>query len=160
MVHPDRSLPTHFDASINGFLLPTQYFKRRRPMIRKSRFVIAVPNLAASAQFYQDVLGFTVEDIGDSGWRFFIKDHCCIMAGHCPDAIPPEQTGDHAYFAYLLVDDIDTYFQTVKQNGATILKPLCNEPWGMREFAICTLDGHRMMFGCDIDIDHSHINAS
>jgi hypothetical protein len=30
---------------------------------------------------------------------------------------------------------------------ADIIKPLRDEPWGMREFGIRTVDGHRMMFG-------------
>ncbi len=113
--------------------------------------MLAVPNLEASAHFYRDVLGFEIEAIGDPGWRFFVKDNCCIMAGECPDAIPPQELGDHSYFAYLIVDRIETYFNTVKQNGAAILKELRDEPWGMREFAIRTSDGHRIMFGYPTD---------
>jgi hypothetical protein len=33
------------------------------------------------------------------------------------------------------------------QPEMTIVKPLRIEPWGMREFGIRTIDGHRMMFG-------------
>ena len=29
------------------------------------------------------------------------------MAGHCPDSIPARDLGDHSYFAYLVVDDVD-----------------------------------------------------
>ena len=31
------------------------------------------------------------------------------------------------------------------------MKQLTDEPWGMREFGIKTIDGHRMMFGEDLD---------
>ena len=116
-------------------------------MIAKARFVLAVPDLKASAAFYRDVLGFEVKEMGDPGWRLFVKDACLIMAGECPDAMPPGELGDHSYFAYLTVDGIDGYFEQVKGRGARILKPLRDEPWGMREFSVRTVDGHRIMFG-------------
>ena len=120
-------------------------------MIMKTRYVIAVPALGKSAAFYRDVLGFTIHEIGDPGWRFFVKDACCIMAGECPDAMPATELGDHSYFAYIDVDDIDAYFDAVKEAGAEILKEPRSEPWGMREFAIRTADGHRIMFGQDTE---------
>lgn len=117
------------------------------PAISKTRFVIAVPDLKASAAFYRDVLGFTVHEIGDPGWRFYISGECTIMAGECRDAIPPRQLGDHSYFAYLQKDDIDSYYAAVRAAGAQISKTIRDEPWGMREFGVVTADGHRIMFG-------------
>ena len=35
---------------------------------------------------------------------------------------------------------------SVVATGAKIRKPLRLEPWGMREFAVETIDGHRIMF--------------
>jgi len=96
------------------------------------------------------VLGFKIHEIGDPGWRFFVKDGFCVMAGECPDALPACELGDHSYFAYIVVDDIDAYFEQVSDAGAEILKTVRSEPWGMREFAIRTVDGHRIMFGMDI----------
>ena len=116
-------------------------------MITKTRYVLAVPDLQISLAFYRDVLGFDIVEIGDDGWRFFILDACEIMAGHCPDAIPPADLGDHSYFAYFILDDLDDYHDRVTTAGAQVIKSLRNEPWGMREFAIRTIDGHRIMFG-------------
>ena len=116
-------------------------------MITGTMYVIAVPNLARSAAFYGDVLGFDVRDMGDPGWRMFVKDSCRIMAGECPDAIPPAELGDHSYFGYLVVDSVDDYYQRVCSNGTEIVKALRDEPWGMREFGLRTVDGHRIMIG-------------
>lgn len=113
-------------------------------MIQSSRYVIAVPDLERSARFYRDVLGFEVWDVGDDGWKFFIRDQCFIMAGECRDALPATQLGDHSYFAYLVVDDVDAFHADVLQRGGTILSAPRSEPWGMREFAMQTVDGHRM----------------
>jgi len=115
------------------------------------RHVIAVPNLAASLEFYRDVLGFRIIEIGDPGWRFYELGEAIIMAGECADAIAPGDLGDHSYFAYFEVDAIDDYFAAVKAAGADIIKPLRDEPWSMREFAIRTIDGHRIMFGSEKD---------
>ncbi|MEM9531645.1 MAG: VOC family protein [Pseudomonadota bacterium] len=120
-------------------------------MIQKNMYVIAVPDLAGAAAYYRDVLGFSVRDMGDEGWRMFVRDGCQIMAGHCPDAISPKDLGDHSYFAYIVVDDADKYHAEISGNGAQIIKALKSEPWGMREFGVRTNDGHRMMFGQDLD---------
>ena len=118
--------------------------------VGRTMFVLAVPDLQASAHFYQDSLGFEVHEIGDDGWRMFKRDECRIMAGHCPDAIPPMQLGDHNYFAYIVVDDANSYAQELKEKGVKFVKQIKDEPWGMREFGIRTVDGHRILFGQDI----------
>ena len=103
-----------------------------------------------SGAFYRDVLGFEIREIGDPGWRMFVRDGCRIMAGECPDAIPAQQLGDHSYFGYLVVDDADAYYRHVVSAGGEIIKPLATEPWGMREFVLRTTDGHRLMIGQDV----------
>ena len=116
-------------------------------MIRNPRYVLAVPDLERSARYYREVLGFEVREMGDPGWRFFMRDQCWILAGECPDALPPSELGDHSYFAYLEVDDVDALHAELTAKGATVTKKLRDEPWGMREFGIRTIDGHRIMFG-------------
>jgi predicted enzyme related to lactoylglutathione lyase len=118
---------------------------QQRTMITLTRYVIAVPDLVASAHYYQTVLDFEIHEIGDPGWRIYINGACSILAGHCPDAMPIAQTGDHSYVAYWIRDDVDAYYQTIRDRGATILKPLQDEPWGMRECCLRTIDGHRIM---------------
>lgn len=120
------------------------------PEITRTSYVIAVPDLQRSAAFYRDVLGFTVHAISDPGWLFFRSGACTIMAGECRDAMPASELGDHSYFAYVEVTEIDKFHESVRLAGAQIRKPLRDEPWGMREFAIVTVDGHRIMFGAPI----------
>ncbi len=115
--------------------------------ITRHVYVLAVPDLARSGAFYRDVLGFDVHEMGDAGWRLFVKDECRIMAGQCPDALPAQELGDHSYFAYLVVDDVDGYCAQVLAAGGELIKPLRTETWGMREFGIRTVDGHRVMVG-------------
>lgn len=116
-------------------------------MITSIIYVLAVPDLAISAAFYRDVLGFEIRELGDPGWRMFVKDACRIMAGECRDAMPPRDLGDHSYFGYFIVDDVDEYYERVQAAGCEFVKTLRDESWGMREFGIRTIDGHRIMIG-------------
>jgi uncharacterized glyoxalase superfamily protein PhnB len=115
-------------------------------MIRRCRYVIAVPDLRRSAEYYRDVLRFEVIELSE-GWRIFQRDECTIMAGECRDALSPSALGDHSYFAYLDVDDAEQLYETLTSRGADFIKTIRVEPWGMREFGIRTIDGHRIMFG-------------
>lgn len=119
-------------------------------MLRRPRYVIAVQDLQRSAAFYRDVLGFNVHEVGDPGWRLFTRGDCMIMAGQCPDAMPPGALGDHSYFAYVEADDPDALHAEFAARGAEIIKTPRTEPWGMREFGIRTVDGHRIMFGAAV----------
>lgn len=116
-------------------------------MLEKSRYVIAVPSVARSAAYYRDVLGFEVRWQDVPGWRLFVRDACVIMAGECPDAPPASEIGDHAYVAYVEVSGIDAFHADLVARGVEVIKTLRDEPWGMREFGIRTVDGHRMLFG-------------
>ncbi|AOW12082.1 bleomycin resistance protein [Hydrogenophaga crassostreae] len=120
-------------------------------MIRSNMFVLAVRNLVDSANYYESVLGFTIREVGDGGWRMFERDGCRMMVGHCPDSMPVRDLGDHSYFAYLIVDSADRYYAEIVERGAEVTKPVRSEPWGMREFGIRTIDGHRIMFGENLD---------
>ncbi len=117
-------------------------------MIKQHMYVLAVPNLAFSSAFYRDVLGLTVREMAP-GWLLYVRESCRIMAGECPDAILPRELGDHSYFAYLVVDQVDEYHQRAVAAGAEIVKSLRDEPWGMREFGLRTANGHRIMVGSE-----------
>lgn len=120
------------------------------PKVLRSRFVIAVNDLQKSAAFYRDILGFEIHTIPDPGWLFYKSGECTIWAGQCPCALSPAQLGDHSYFAYLEIDDINLFCESVRAKGAVISKTLRDEPWGMREFGVVTADGHRIMFASSI----------
>ena len=121
--------------------------------ILRTNFVLAVPDLERSAAFYRDVLGFEIREMGDAGWRLYVRDACRIMAGECPDATPVSELGDHSYVAYLVVDDVDALYEDVAAAGADFVKALVTEAWGMREFGVRTIDGHRIMFGQEVMIE-------
>lgn len=110
-------------------------------------FVLAVNDLPASARYFIDVLGFELEWRDDDNWQALRCGGVRIMIGHCPDAPRPADLGDHSYFAYLLVDDVDDFHAELAKRRAIILHAPTNRTWGKREMAIATPEGHRMMIG-------------
>jgi len=116
------------------------------PKFTKTHFVLAVPDLKVSAEFYRTALGFTVREMAP-GWLFFERNDCSIMVGECPDAIPARELGDHSYFGYIVVEGIAELYHSVQAAKAEVIKTLRDEPWGMSEFGVRTVDGHRIMFG-------------
>ena len=69
------------------------------------------------------------------------------MLGRCPDVPEARELGDHSYVAYLHVDDVDEFYSRAIAAGAEVLKAPKDEPWGMRELALRSPDGHRFMLG-------------
>ncbi len=120
---------------------------------RPFAFVLAVPDLKRTAAYFREALGFTIEWPADIGWHLATRGTARIMMGHCPDAMHPRKTGDHNYFGYLHVDDIDGLYAEWKARGAMLPHPPTDKPWGMREFQVDTPDGHRFMVGKELAKD-------
>jgi catechol 2,3-dioxygenase-like lactoylglutathione lyase family enzyme len=110
------------------------------------RYVLAVRSLPKSVDFYKNKLGFTTMWEGE-GWHFLFRDNVKIMIGECADEVPASEIGDHSYFAYLEIENINDFYKECKSNGLQVLSAIENKPWGQREFSIRTIDGHRISFG-------------
>lgn len=145
-MHRNRSIP---DA---GVIPELKGLHEHR--ITDSRCVLAVRDLAASTRYYMDVLGFT-RDFGDSsdGWSFLSRDGFKLMLGHCADAMPAGELGDHSWFVYLIVHDVDGFYKEITSRGADATSTPTSKPWGLREFGIRTPEGHRIVFGEPINTE-------
>lgn len=119
------------------------------PEILAATFVLAVDNLERSRQFYIQKLGFA-EDLSVEGWSFLSRGACTLRLGDCPGIRPMSAVPDHSWFAYLHVRDAGNLYAEIVKNGVEIWHELADKPWGMREFAIVTPDGHRIVFGEDL----------
>lgn len=113
------------------------------------RCSLAVLDLAKSTGYYTSVLGLTI-DFTAPGWTFLSRGSFRVMLGECVDAIPPSQLGDHSYFAYVTLSDASAVFEEYQASGAEFTQPLADKSWGMREFGVRTIDGHRIMFGQEL----------
>lgn len=111
-----------------------------------SRVVLAVRDLSMSTQFYTDVLGFRRDPVDAKGWSFLSRDAFKLMLGECADEVPASEVGNHSWFARVMVEGLDEYFQQVSARGADVISGPADRAYGLREFVIRTPDGHRLMF--------------
>jgi catechol 2,3-dioxygenase-like lactoylglutathione lyase family enzyme len=116
------------------------------PKITGSRFVLAVKDLKKSAEYYQNQLGFKTLWAGE-GWHFLDREKFVVMLGECANEPSAFETGDHSYFAYIDVENIDELYLEYSSKEVEIRSKPEDKPWGQREFSIRTIDGHRIMFG-------------
>ncbi|HUA53402.1 MAG TPA: VOC family protein [Candidatus Sulfotelmatobacter sp.] len=112
-------------------------------------FVLAVRDLERSAAYYRDVLGFTIKWPEGSDWRLAERDGVRMMLGQCPNETPASEIGAHSWYGYLEVDDVDALHAEIVARGAVATAPR-DAPYGMREFLVTTVDGHRFMFAQEI----------
>ncbi len=115
--------------------------------IVNSRCVLAVLDLKASTRYYMDALGFSKDPINAEGWSFLTRDTFRVMLGECLGERPASELGDHSYFVYWNVDDVDRFYEEIVAKGALVTSEPSDKPWGLREFGLRTPDGHRITCG-------------
>ena len=105
--------------------------------------VLHVPDVAKTAAFYRDVLGFTW-DFGDEAYAVVWRDNSAIhfVKG---DASP---VGIHLF---QWVKDVDAYYKEIVDRGAKVSRKPANEPYGVREFGLNDINGVGIVFGQDIE---------
>lgn len=114
--------------------------------ITGTRYVLAVQNMVTSADYYKNKLGFHSVWAGD-GWHFLAREKFVVMLGECADDRSAFETVNHSYFAYIDVENIEMLYREFSEKGVEVLSKLGDRPWGQKEFAIRTIDCHRIMFG-------------
>lgn len=117
----------------------------RRKVIH-TRHVLAVKDLAVSAAYFVDKLGFE-RDFTAPGWEFLSFGIFKVMLGECSDAMWAHETGDHSWFAHALVENVDEVYDEFRERGAEMISTIKTQPWGIRDFCVKTPDGHRIVFG-------------
>ena len=115
-----------------------------------TRYVLAVNDLEAAVIYYVEKLGFNIVN-QYPGWTFLARGSFFLMLGECPNEKSAHEIGDHSYFAYVDVIDAKSLYEEYKSKNVEFIKNLSDESWGMREFGVKTLDGHRIMFGQSLD---------
>lgn len=116
--------------------------------VKATQHVLAVNDLEKTESYFLDKLGFSLRFRVD-GWSFLSLGGFHVMLGHCPDELPARDTHEHSYFAYVNCEGIDELYRDYQQRGAEIFQAIADKPWGLREFAVATPEGHRIMFGQD-----------
>ncbi len=113
--------------------------------ITSSLTILAVEDVDAARDFCTEKLGYE-EEFRTGGWSFVARGSLGLRIGHCPGITPMSRCQDHSLIVQAVVDEhIDALFEEFKANGVDVTGPE-DKPWGRREFAVATPDGHRFLF--------------
>lgn len=111
---------------------------------------MAVKDLEKSEAYFVEQLGFQVR-FRVHGWVFLSLQSFHVMLGHCEHDFSAEETNNHSYFAYVNCEGIDDLFLAYKERQIDFTQEVADKPWGLREFGVRTPEGHRIMFGEEIN---------
>jgi len=103
---------------------------------------LPVIDVERAQQHYRDALGFEV------GWLY---DGEIGSVSRVEVAIFLRKTTPsfEAVVHWIFADDIDATYKELQSLGANIVEPLEKKPWGLRQFTVEDIDGHRFYFHHD-----------
>ena len=115
-----------------------------------------VDDVVATANFYRDQLGFAYERFwGDPpGFCMVYRSGIVIMLRQEPGAKRPNHLADaegDAWDAYVWIEDADALHGEYQSKGVKITRPICDQPYGCRDFDIEDINGYRICFGHDLE---------
>ena len=123
---------------------------RATRLVRAAPYLL-VPDVAATAAHYQDILGFEREYLAGDPPEFAIyaRDGLPIMFRRAPDRgrITPVERQGGTWDVFYWVEGLDALRADLVQRGAELAYDLTLQQYGMREFAVRDLDGHVLGFG-------------
>ncbi|MEM7130841.1 MAG: GNAT family N-acetyltransferase [Chloroflexota bacterium] len=135
--HEWEALPT---------LAPTQPYS-----VYSLQPVLAVPDVESTANFYRDLLEFTIDFFhGDPPEHGAVSISNWMTEGvriqlSKADGFDPSRSG---IILYIFVGpDIDERYARYQARGVTIHRQIETHPWGMREFSIKDCNGYILRFG-------------
>ena len=108
--------------------------------------VFHVADVDVAVLYYTRVLGFTE--------AFRMGTYGGLKIGDCE--IHLTVPGDNGRpvgggNAYIICNEVDKYFATIKAAGARPKTEPANRMYGMRDFVVLDPDGNQLTFGCDIE---------
>src|SRR4030095_10468924 len=105
--------------------------------------VLHVSDVAATASFYRDVLGFA--------WGFRDETYAVVWRDHSAIHFVRDDASPRGVHLFQWVKDVDAYYREIVARGADVSKEPTDQPYGIREFDARDINGVRIVFGQDID---------
>ena len=119
-----------------------------RARLRKATAVFLVGNIEQTMYWYHR-LGFTSEYY-PPGFAILRRDDIEIFLQHHPGYVAPEdpaRKNRHAWDVCIFTDNAKALFAEYSAlTGVKIARTLSQQPYGMLEFDVIDLNGHRLVF--------------
>ena len=104
---------------------------------------LEVADLGPATAFLRDVLGFTVE-VHEEAMGLVLLSRDAVGLALVRAATPGVNETTAAYIGVTGVNDLYGHCQ---RQGAAVVTPLTDHPWGLRDFVIEMPGGHRLALG-------------
>lgn len=125
---------------------------RRGPLVYSLQPILAVTDVAATAAYYRDKLGFTIAFLfgepptfGAVSLHEWTGEGAHIQLSEV-DMLTPPQVGLYLFAGPAIADLYARY----RAAGVQVERDLADQPWGMREFAIRDCNGYLLRFGLPV----------
>lgn len=110
-----------------------------------SATIIQVKDPLASAHYYRDVLGFSISFLWEDPPSYAVINREDAVSIHFTKA--DQQPINNNTPMYIFVHDVDALYEEYKKSGATIIEPINDTDYKMREFVIEELNRIKLVFG-------------
>lgn len=101
---------------------------------------LPVVDVERAQQYYRNALGFQI------GWLQPDKEIGAVMRGSISIFFRKRQAPFEPAVHWIYAQDIEATYAELQQSGATILDPLAEKPWGLRQFTVQDVDGNIFYF--------------
>jgi len=119
-----------------------------RAKLRNSTTVLLVGNIEPTMEWYKQ-LGFESEYY-PPGFAILRRDEIEIFLQQQPGYVAPDDPGRrerHAWNVYIVTDNVKALYEEYSAlPGVKISRQLCPQDYGMMEFDVMDLNGHRLVF--------------
>jgi len=101
---------------------------------------LPVPDIREAQAYYRDVLGFKI------AW-IYEEEYGAVYHGATEVFFSQEEGEIHPSWNFVRVENADEVLAIYRERGAKIVEEIASRPWGMREFTIEDINGHRFRIG-------------
>lgn len=120
------------------------------PRLFQVQPVLMVRDVATAVAFYTEKLEFTIDFLyGEPTQHAGVSHKAWTGQGVTLQltTLPQEQAFSTSSYLYIFTDSrLDELYEKYQQAGVAIKTQPQSYPWGMREFSITDVDGHRLVF--------------
>ncbi len=113
-----------------------------------------VDDVVTTANYYRDKLGFGYERFWGEppGFCMVQRNSIVIMLSQFEKTglMRPNHAADPergAWDAYIWIDNADALHAEFKSKGVKIVRGICDQPYGCRDFEVDDCNGYRLCFG-------------
>src|SRR5205807_239396 len=120
--------------------------------------VFLVDDVAETAAYYRDVLGFEIDFLYGEPAIYGSVSHDDAIINLSLSDPPGRRNSAHAsgegngVDALIIVSEVDEIYEELKASGATIVVDLSSQEYGMREFQIVDYNGYRLAIAEEIEV--------